>query len=69
MAPMLSMTEDGEAFEDSYDSIKIEENDKADLHAMAFWYMILMIAMLLLWLVTFFCLRIIALSNYRIYNI
>lgn len=42
---------------------KVEGNNPNDIGQMAFWYMMVLIILLLIWLIVFFCLRIIAYSN------
>lgn len=61
MAPMYGQP-NYEFSEENWDEHDDEEKPQS-LTEMAFWYMIILIVMLLLWLFMFFCLRIIALSK------
>lgn len=61
MAPYFPnfFDEDSEEILDESEQ-KYETSDAASLSHMAFWYMMVLIAMLLTWLLLFFCLRIFA---------
>ncbi|XP_022837472.1 uncharacterized protein LOC111364709 isoform X2 [Spodoptera litura] len=50
-------------FDSAEDESQKEANDPSSLSEMAFWYMIVLIGMLLIWIFMFFCLRIISLRQ------
>lgn len=64
MAPMYGYPNYEFSDEEDWGERDDFEENPPKLTEMAFWYMIILIVMLLLWLFMFFCLRIIALSKY-----
>lgn len=53
------------------DSIEYEDNESEDkapdsAKEMMFWYLIVLVGMLISWLLVYFCLKMLSLSNYSI---
>lgn len=67
MAPIYETDDHLQGDSTSYEDYKFDEGKApSTLTEMVFWYLMVFVVMLLTWLLIFFCLRILSLSNYHL---